>query len=68
MLYNLVNRGGHIEVLDDCGRFVFSADTIGEANRELNELEKEQAPLNWGAVRDMIKHMDVQEKLVWMSS
>ena len=35
MLYNLVNRGGHIEVLDDCGRFVFSADTI-----ELNELEK----------------------------
>lgn len=41
MLYNLVNRGGHIEVLDDCGRFVvFSADTIGEANRELNELEK----------------------------
>ena len=37
MLYNLVNRGGHIEVLDDCGRFVL---TIGEANRELNELEK----------------------------
>lgn len=32
MLYNLVNRGGHIEVLDDCGRFVLSADTIGEAN------------------------------------
>ena len=40
MLYNLVNRGGHIEVLDDCGRFVLSADTIGEANRELNVLEK----------------------------
>ena len=40
MLYNLVNRGGNIEVLDDCGRFVLSADNIGEANRELNELEK----------------------------
>ena len=40
MLYNLVNRGGHIEVLDDCGRFVLSADTIGEANLELNELEE----------------------------
>lgn len=40
MLYNLVNRGGHIEVLDDYGRFVLSADTIGEANRELNELEE----------------------------
>ena len=68
MLYNLVNRGGHIEVLDDCGRFVLSADTIGEANRELNELEKRTSSPYWGAVRNMIKHMDVQEKLVWMSS
>ena len=40
MLYNVVTRGGHIEVLDDCGRFVFASDTIGEANQELNELEK----------------------------
>lgn len=40
MFYNLVNRSGHIEVLDDRGRFVLSADTIGEAHRELNELEK----------------------------
>lgn len=25
---------------DECGRFVLSADTIGEAKRDLDELEK----------------------------
>ena len=40
MSYNMVNRGGHIEVWDECGRFVLSADTIGEAKRDLDELEK----------------------------
>lgn len=40
MSYNMVNRGGHIEVWDECGRFVLSADTIGEATRDLDELEK----------------------------
>lgn len=40
MDYNMVNRGGHIEVLDECGRFVLSADTIGEAKKDLDELEK----------------------------
>lgn len=40
MSYNMVNRGGHIEVWDECGRFVLSADTIWEAKRDLDELEK----------------------------
>lgn len=40
MSYNMVNRGRHIEVWDECGRFVLSADTIGEAKRDLDELEK----------------------------
>ena len=40
MSYNMVNRGGHIEGWDECGRFVLSADTIGEAKRDLDELEK----------------------------
>lgn len=40
MSCNMVNRGGHIEVWDECGRFVLSADTIGEAKRDLDELEK----------------------------
>lgn len=37
---NMVNRGGHIEVRDECGKFVLSADTVGEAKRDLDELEK----------------------------
>lgn len=40
MIYNMVNRGGHIEVWDECGRFVLSADTVGEAKRDLDEMEK----------------------------
>lgn len=40
MSYNIINRGGHIEVWDEYGRFVLSADTIGEAKRDLDELEK----------------------------
>ena len=40
MSYNMVNRGGHFEVWAECGRFVLSADTIGEAKRDLDELEK----------------------------
>ena len=40
MVYNMVNCGGHIEVQDERGVFVLSADTIGEAIRELENLEE----------------------------
>ena len=40
MSYSMVNRGGHIEGWDECGKFVLSADTVGEAKRDLDELEK----------------------------
>ena len=40
MSYNMVNRGGHIEVGDEFGRVILTADTIGEAKRDLDELEK----------------------------
>lgn len=30
------NVGGHIEVYDACGRFLFSADTVEEAWQELD--------------------------------
>ena len=30
--------GGHVEVFDAGGRFCFSADTVGEAQRELRDL------------------------------
>ena len=36
MEYIFSNCGGHIEVLDDSGRFLFSADTIDEAYREIS--------------------------------
>ncbi len=29
---------GHVEVFDALGRFCFSADTVGEAREELQEL------------------------------
>ena len=36
MEYVFCNCRGHIEVLDDSGRFLFSADTLDEAYRELD--------------------------------
>lgn len=42
MNYSFNNRGGHIEVLDDSGRFMFSADTISEAYRELADMDREE--------------------------
>lgn len=42
MNYSLNNRGGHIEVLDDAGQFMFSADTVSEAYRELAEMDREE--------------------------
>lgn len=43
MDYKLLNINGHVEVRDSFGRFVCSADTVGEAYRELEELQKEKA-------------------------
>lgn len=42
MEYQIVNRGGHIEILDSTGRFICSADTVSEALREVEEMEKER--------------------------
>ena len=46
MNYKLLHINGHVEVRDSFGRFVLSADTTGEAYRELEELEKEKTRLN----------------------
>lgn len=37
--HNFRNRGGHVEVTDSYGHFVLSADTMGEATKELREVE-----------------------------
>lgn len=40
--YQIVNYqmiDGHIEVTDEHGRFLFSADTMGEAHKELQEIK-----------------------------
>lgn len=42
MDYSFNNRGGHIEVLDAAGRFMFSADTLSEAYRELKDMDREE--------------------------
>lgn len=38
-MYEIRNRNGHVEVFLD-GAFVFSADTVGEAQSEIDEREK----------------------------
>lgn len=35
MNYEIVYRNGHVEVYDICGNFLFSADSEGEARRDL---------------------------------
>lgn len=37
MEYSIVHCGGHIEIVDICGRFILSADTVAEARHELAE-------------------------------
>ena len=39
MRYRIVSTAGHVEVLDEAGNFILSADTVSEANRELEEME-----------------------------
>ena len=38
MEYDFRHTGGHVEVYDHNGKFVFSADTVPEAKRELEAL------------------------------
>lgn len=44
MEYYIRNHGGHVEVTDSYGHFVFSADTVAEANQELADMECEENP------------------------
>lgn len=39
MRYQIKNIGGHVEVFDQAGGFVFSADTVQEARADLREME-----------------------------
>ena len=38
MDYKIIYVGGHVEVYDGQGRFVFSADTVQEAEKDLEFL------------------------------
>lgn len=38
MGYSILNHGGHVEVYDESGSFLFSADNKQEAMDELREL------------------------------
>lgn len=39
MEYDFRYRGGHVEVYDHNGKFLFSADTVPEAKRELEQMD-----------------------------
>ncbi len=39
MNYAIRYRRGHVEVFDDEGRFLFSADSEAEAENEIREME-----------------------------
>lgn len=39
MDYRIENCGGHVEVRDCSGKFMFSADTLSEAYHELQEID-----------------------------
>lgn len=36
-MYSIRNVGGHVQVYDVCGRFLFSADSEREAREELEQ-------------------------------
>ena len=42
-MFTFKNVRGYIRVYDQCGRFLFSADSEREAREELNEYEKRAA-------------------------
>ncbi len=37
-MYSIRNVGGHVQVYDNCGRFLFSADSEREAREELEQV------------------------------
>ena len=44
-MYEIRNRNGHIEVFLN-GSFVFSADTVGEAQREIERYENDEVMIH----------------------
>ena len=42
-MYTMRNVGGHIQVYDYCGKFLFSADNEREAREELRDYEESAA-------------------------
>jgi len=42
-MYSIRNVNGHIQVYDNCGNFLFSADTEREAREELMEYAESAA-------------------------
>lgn len=42
-MYNIIYMRGHIQVYDDNGKFLFSADSEREAREELKEYAKSAA-------------------------
>lgn len=40
-MYRIVNKHGYVEVRDEFDRFVLSADSKWEAEREIDNLERE---------------------------
>lgn len=41
MKIKMISRGGHVEVYDETGTFLFSADTFSEAIQDLEQMEAE---------------------------
>ena len=39
-MYSLKYVSGYVQVFNQCGEFLFSADTVQEAREELKEYEK----------------------------
>lgn len=42
-MYQMRYVGGHVQVYDNCGKFLFSADTEREAREELEEYAESAA-------------------------
>lgn len=40
-MYRIVPKRGYVEVLDEFGRFICSADTSKEAEQEIDQMERE---------------------------
>ena len=42
-MYSMIYSYGHFQVYDNCGKFLFSADSEREVREELREYEKSAA-------------------------